>query len=357
MNLKVSVLYVILIAMPVLLEAQTARNPLNFEPAKVTLQKRLSSWKLAEEVFYRADGTPFDKRSHTYDENGRKITDVTLRRSADGKDWLTVMQREFRYEANTEIMTTKSGGADGQYTSKTETVSDAQGKPLYANTCSRDRDAGEWSGKPCLKSEWEYDAQGRVTACLKRYTNSESNNPDSRILYSYDEDGALSEEVFQSWNPQQEQWTNRGRYTYTNDSEQQKTAVSAIYVSDNWVFDGKTVYSYDPEGKLIRCDYYRDNTAKTFDAYSLYTYTEGDNRPLEVVRNEAHVSPNPVISSFELTVSDGLLGNTMWMFDVSGNQVKAIPVNNLKTQVEVYGLPSGVYVLKIGDVTTRIIVK
>jgi hypothetical protein len=356
MNLKISLLSVVIMTLPVCLQAQTARNPLNFEPAQVTLQQRLSSWKLSEENFYCADGTAFDKRTYLYDENGRKTADVTLRRDESDGGWRNTMLCEYRYDGEKEVVTVK---ADRQSASKTEITSDAEGKPVSSLTYQWNDLAEDWAATPTLRCEWAYK-NGLATACLKQHKNRETgdwNTSDARILYFYGETGALTEELYQSWNPEANQWTDCGKYTYINMGERQKTAASYINASGNWVSDGKTVYLYDEEGKIIRCDYYKKDTDEAYNAYSINTYSELAGIPKTIEANEVSVYPNPAVSSFELTVSSELTGNTAYLFDLSGEQVKSVPVSNLQTQIIVNGLPSGVYMLKIADISKRVIIK
>jgi len=357
MNLKISLFSIVIMSLPVCFQAQTARNPLNLETAQVTLQKRISSWKLSEENFYRADDTPFDKRSYLYDENGRKTADVTLRWSKTDNKWLNIMQCDYRYEAGKEVVISKSGT---QFLSKTETCFDAERKPLYALTFQWNKSTDSWSNHAYQRSEWVYNRNGLVTTCLKQHINNETNawnDFDTRILYAYDETGALMEELFQSWNPEVNQWINRGQYLYTNVNDKQKIASSFIYTSGNRVSDGKTVYLYDGEGNLTRCEYYLKDTDETLYTYSVNTYTEGECLPKFVELNSVNVYPNPVVSAFELTVSSDCFGKTLQMYDISGKQVLTLPVNSSKTQIDVSKLTSGVYILKIGDISKKIILQ
>jgi hypothetical protein len=357
MNLKISLLSIVLMAMPFFLDAQTARNPLNLEPARVTLQKRLSAWKLSNEVFYLSDGSRIDKRTVTYDENGRKKVDMIRSWNKNDDTWRNTLQSDYRYEAEKEVVITRSGGL---YQTKTETFFSTTGKPVYSLTYRWNNETDDWAIKPHLRCAWEYDSYGIVMICLKQSWNSDANkwsDYNIRILYSYNEAGALIEELFQTCNGESEQWINKGKYSYLTDNEQQKTAISFFFASGQWIFDGKTVYFYDNEGKIARCEYYNSSTGELFSAYSLITYSESIDFPVVVESQEVTVYPNPVVSTFELTVPDEYLGKTMQLFDMTGVQVKMMAVQNQKTQVDISGLSSGVYILRIGDITKKLIVK
>ena len=356
MNLKISLFSVIMLTLPICLQAQTARNPLNFEPAQVTLQQRLSSWKLSEEIFYHADGTQFDKRSYLYDENGRKTADVTFRWSEPDHIWQQTMACEYSYEAGWEVVINKSGQ---QYTSKTLIIPDAEGKPAHSLTFQWNELAADWQAQPYLRNEWAYN-DGIITTCLKQYKNNKTgdwNDFVTRILYTYNETGALTEELYQSWNDESNQWTNVGKYIYNNAGERQKTAASYFYASGDWVSDGKTVYTYDEEGKITRCEYYTKDTDNDLNAYSINTYSELKSVPKAIEANDVNVQPNPAVSSFEVVVPDEFIGKTIYLYDLSGELLRSIPVNDKKTQITTSGLPGGVYTLKIADVSKKVIIK
>jgi len=356
MNLKVILLAIIVGAVSVSSQAQTARNPLNFEPAQVTLQKYVLSKNLADELIYHADGRQIDKRSINYDNNGRKTKDVVLRWNETNKSWQNLMVSEFSYEEGKKIV---SNSSNRQNMSKTETVVDSNGKPVYSFTFSWDDGSDDWSVIPFMRCEWVYDTNGLATTYLKQYKNRKTNDWNAfseRILYIY-KAGDLVEELFQRWNNQQEQWINGGRYCYAKESDQKIVAFSSIYVSDEWLDDGKTVYLYDGEGKITRGEYYKNSTDATFDAYSLFFYSEVSDFAAATEPKELIVYPNPVVSSFELTVPDGYAGKIMYLFDLYGNQVKTLVVQNQKTSVDVSGLSGGIYILKIDELTQRLIIK
>lgn len=357
MKLKISLLFIVVVACLPYAGAQTACNPLNFEPARVPILKGLSSWKLSEEIYYRADDTPFEKRSYQYDENERQTAELTFRFEKDDRTWRQTVKSEYQYDEGKKIVMELSGQ---QWTSKTEIMADVDGKPCLSFAYAWNRYADDWSVNPYLKTEWTYNEQGQVTTCLKLHKNPTTNEWyefDIRISYDYDSDGALREELFQSWNNEQRQWINKGSYRYSTINKLQKEAVSSFFVNDNRVFDGKTVYFYDEEGKIARCEYYKYNTDKVLNAYSINTYTEMASQPETLESPEITVFPNPVVSSFTLTVPKEFVGKTMYLFDAWGKQAKMLPVADQTTQIDVANLTRGVYLLKIGELSNKIVLK
>ena len=360
MNTRISFLSIVFLTMSVYAGAQTARNPLNHEPARIALQKGISSWKLSGETFCHADGTHIDKRFYAYDESGRKISNTNQRWNKSDGAWHNSLKNDYAYEENKSITISSAGSLTGwQNTKKIESVYNSDRKHIYSLTYLWDNNIDDWSLEPELRCEWVYDVNGRAVEYLKKRIDKETNEwslLEARILYSYDEKGTLIEELYQSWDMYGESWISSGKYTYSKDSEMQEVAMSYFYASDKWIFDGKIVYLYDSEGKLIRSECYGNSQEGSLKAYSLYTYSE-NSCPVISETADINVYPNPVVSSFDLTVPEALVGKTANIFDVYGNFVKSVIVNSEKTQISVNGMSGGIYVLQIGDKTKKLVVK
>lgn len=361
MRLKFSLLYVALLAMSVHSGAQTARNPLNHEPARVKFQRSISSERLSEEVFYHADGSQFDKSSFVYDEDGRKKTEIFQRWNDDERTWQNVSQCNSVYEGNKEIAISSDWDmTTWKNASKVESVYDLKGNILYTLSYSWNDRADDWNTEPSMKNEWVYDENGRVTEYLKQSMNRETavwNDYHARILYTYDGDGELSEEVYMSWNPENKSWTDRGKYSYSKEDQIHRVATSYIYASGKWVYDGKIIHIYDQEEKVIRSEYYGNILDNSLKAYCIYTYSDKLDSPEVIVTGNISVYPNPVVSSFELTVPEMFVGKTADIFDIYGRPVKTILVNNEKMQIDATGLSSGIYILKVGDKNAKFVIR
>ena len=360
MNIKISLLSVVMLTMSVYAAAQTARNPLNHEPARVTLKKNPSSWKLTDETFYRADGTQFDKRTLVYDANGRLSGEITVSQSKSDESIQNTSKCDYFYNDNKSIAITAEKNMTGwQNISKVETISN-DGKSAYSLSYSWDNTNEDWKVDPSLKCTWIYDGNGRVSEYTKQPWNKEKNDwnePYARVLYSYDGDGDVSEEVYQQWNAGSSSWTNRGKYSYEKGDKNQKVAMSYFYASEKWTTDGKAIYSYDEDGKVARGDFYGDSNDAAQNAFCIYSYTEKSTCEVITEAEDINIYPNPAVTTFELTVPSTLIGKTANIFDVWGKQVKSVIVSNEKMQVDVSGLTEGVYVLHVGEKTKKLIVK
>jgi hypothetical protein len=361
MNLKMILLSVTMWAASVSVGAQNARNPLNHEPARVTLQSKSSAWKLSDETFYRADGVPFDRSSIVYDKNGRKASTLTQVRDRDEGRWQDATRKDYFYgEGNVNVVKSKTFADRWTNISKVENKLSATGNPLSSVSYTWSEENEDWALIPEFRCEWIYDRHDRVTTYMKQFSDKKTGEwlaPSIRIVYTYDQQGDLSEELFQTLNAETNAWTPQGKYVYSKEGGKQDVAQSFVFVSGEWINDGKTVYTCDNEGKIIRGDFYEAKADGVLKAFSVCTYSESVGCPEVVERGEINVYPSPVVSSFELTVPDGLTGKTMNLFDMSGRLVKSLLVKDTKMQVSIGGLTSGVYILQADDMTKKIVIK
>lgn len=362
MKFKISFLSVVMVLMSVNAGAQTARNPLNHEPMRMSQHQRiLTSERLSEDILYSADGSQLEKNSLIYNENGRKKTSLTQRWNDDDRQWQNVAQCEYTYDGDREIAITSTWSVSAWNSlSKVETVYSPEGRVLYALSYSWNDVSDDWNMNPSMKNEWVYDENGRMVESLKQTINKETNTwNDShvRILYAYNEDGVLNEETYQLWNPTSQTWVDKGRYTFFKEDEQHTVAMSSFYSAGKWINDGKIMHTYDKEGKVMRSEYYGDALDNSLKAYCIYAYTDNFISPEVIVSENISVHPNPVVSSFELTVPKSFVGKVAGIFDIYGKPVKSMVVNSEKMQVSASGLSSGVYVLKIDNKSAKFVVK
>lgn len=364
MRFKISLLSVFVVVMSMSVNAQTARNPLNHEPMRMSQhQSTVSSERLSEDVLYSADGSQMEKNSFVYNENGRKKMSLTQRWSDSDGMWQNVSQCEYAYDENREIAITSTWDVSAwKKSSKVETVFGPEGKALYALSYSWDRVSDDWDINPSVKNEWIYNENGQVVEDRKQTMNKDAgtwNDSHVRILYRYDGNGILNEEIYQVLNPENQAWVDKGRYTFSKKDELHKVATSYFSAVGKWIYDGKVMHVYNPEGQAIRSEYYGDTLDNSLKAYCVYTYTDKFGLPEEIVVTEERISvyPNPVVSSFELSVPVSLVGKTAGIFDIYGKPVKSVVVQNEKTQVNVSGLSGGIYVLKIDDKSAKFVIK
>jgi hypothetical protein len=178
----------------------------------------------------------------------------------------------------------------------------------------------------------------------------------TRILYLYDEQSNLREEVIQSYNS--ESWKNVGKYTYFyNEKQDEVTCMSYVVSGDNWIYDGKIVCYCDNDGDMARCEYYDNNVDGSLNAYCVYTYVNMEKAKSNMKDQDINIYPNPAVSYFDLVVPEELVGKTAFFFDVSGKQKKSVLISGTSMKVDVYGLSTGVYFMKVDTYTKKIFIK
>jgi len=354
--MKICLLVVAVMIGSVYADAQSAHNPLNRKPASLTLQKGISAKKPIDMTYYRADGTPFDKFSLTYDESGRRVEDLARRWNGA---WQDVSKYNYIYEEDKMTVVSSLWRAEKwSVASKTEYYYNSEGKKAYSLYYLWNNANEDWS-KPAIKEEWTYDKNGRMTEYQESHINTETmawNDCSARIIYSYDNEGNLSEELYKSVNMQNGLWADGGKCIYSANGKGEKTVASYNYIANKWLPDGKSVYIYDNEGNIIRSEH-SGSKDEAFSAYCIYTYSDAYFFAEEFTAGDINVYPNPVVSSFELTVPAALVGNTASLFDLSGQPVKSIAVSSETVRVDVSGLSKGVYFLKIADKTKTFVIK
>ena len=356
MKIKISLLSVVILTTSVFAGAQSVRNPLNYEPMRISIKKNPSSWKLVDETLYYADGAMLDKRSVSYSTSGGKTSEINQQWSAQENEWQSTSKTEFAKVGNKNIEITTDGVRNK---TKVETVCNTDGKPLWSLSYSWNKDNEDWFVDPSLKSEWAYDTNGNIAKYIKQRWNKEQNEwnePFAQITYSYNAAGEVTVELYRSWNKKSNSWIDAGKYVFSDIGKNQKSAKSYVYISDEWIPDGEIIYTYDEDGKISRGDYYRKSSQESLSVYSLYTYSENFTCEVIAETEEIDIYPNPAVSSFELTVSEILTGKTANIFDAWGQQVKSVIVKDVKTQVDINGLKSGVYVLRIGENSKKLVV-
>jgi hypothetical protein len=337
-------------------QAQSRYNPLNMEPANIRLSNGVSPKKLSGMTFYRPDGVQFERTYFVYDGNGRKISEQNQRRNVNDGVWMDVSECNYSYGENVSIAVSSVTAPNSrEIPSITETYCDSKGKKTYSLSYRRDKNTGNRAEYPAIKGNWNHDGNGRMTEYVKMYRNKDTgmwDTPVTRILYSYDEKGKLSEEVIQSRN-NAGSWTNEGKYAYAyHENAGEVVCTSYVASGDDWMYDGKIVCLYDEDGDMARCEYYG---RRSMSAYCVYTYPETEKAESAVSAYDVHVYPNPATSAFDLTAPEELVGRTAFLFDASGNLKKSVVINSTRMKINVSNLSSGIYFMKIDSLSKKIL--
>ncbi|MDR3308488.1 MAG: T9SS type A sorting domain-containing protein, partial [Tannerella sp.] len=273
-------------------------------------------------------------------------------------------------------------------------------KAIASTTCVLNSETQLFSAIPASNEQWRYDDKGRPAEYLKRTesvgTNIlEDNKPlkakeirdtcdnkrleskdiqDSeyfnvRILYSYSETGDIQEETY--FKRVNNSWQEEGQYTYSFINSHQQIANSYYYSVGQWKQDGKTINDYNSDGDLMRTEFYGRFSAINPQAYCVYLYASedanlaksyvDDNYGLTDQKEAGFASlkvyPNPASDFVNITIHKNLTGKTLSLYDSSGKQVETFNIAGTTSRLDLSKLPDGVYFMKAGETSRKIIIK
>lgn len=362
MNLKTNLLLLLMAFCIVGVQGQSFRNPLNNEPGSLKLTKGISSKILTNKTFYQSDSMQFDRYEYEYYDDGELKSELFRTWDKENNAWQDFTRESYVYEEQKVVMISEIWKAtEWENVSKTEQTLDESGQKQYSLSYSWDPLSDSWGNLSKSKDEWTYNENGLKKERQTILWNEETGAYDGlyiRILYTYDEKDRLSEEMIQAWDRKDSKWYETGKYVHSYDEENnQVISKSYVYSGGNWMTDGRIECAYDDEGDLNLCEYYGINANRPLDAYCVYEYSDKTGTLHIAESEEINVYPNPAISFFELSVSETLVGKEAYLFDVSGKQVKTIVLNEQKIRIDTSGLPVGIYFVKAGPETKKIILK
>jgi uncharacterized protein YkuJ len=342
------------------ISAQTSHNPLNSEPANVILHRGISSKKPVNMTYFRADGTVFEKSVYTYDRNGkRSAVEVTTRNTGSGSLRIDSKEEYIYSDKKMSVLKCMWNGNSWDSNSKTDYTYNDNGKKISSINYSWDNEIDTWATNPSVKKVWQYNDKGLEEQNSKYYFDNQSLLPDlpaTRISYSYDDKGNQIEELIEIYNSENKAWSAEGKYTYTyNLSGKEVVCNSFIVINGQWFNDLKIVCKYDEDGDLVRGEYYSGANLDNLTVYCEYEYVNKSSlNDKQIVIGLNHKTE---LSYFDLTVPDDLVGSTVFIYDTSGKLMQTETVNNTGMRVDVNGLPTGVYFVKAGSVSKKIVVK
>jgi len=250
---------------------------------------------------------------------------------------------------------------------------------------------GEWL--PTARMTWEYE-DGRLINDIYYYHGETDWMPLTRNDYTYNADGLCQQQLQSQW---EGTWIEsyKTEYEYDEAGNRVLQTSSTHYDLDDWLYIYQMQYSYDANGNVIAsADYYYNETDWELESSMTYVYdltvpveaTAGimmvwdEEMPIHnkllswqlraygdewtttlfysncVGLNENPESllqlwPNPASETIHI---DGLNAAEVQVYNALGQLVKRVQGSN---EINVSSLPEGMYFIKVGNNTRKIIVK
>lgn len=253
-----------------------------------------------------------------------------------------------------------------------------------------------------------------ITELTDLYIGGDETMPFMRRSFTYDESGKLQKVVYEdndNWGPGAATWVEsiKGDYSYDENGKliADSTFLNDIYGSGEWVYNEKHTYTYDKNGNMILHEYYSGNSSGTgwnlssfeeyeydtaksaaeyvypeshemiwprlesivnertkeishqlddsgemqlYDTYT-YEYAVPTNITEMIVSDPTLICPNPVKESFTLNLSDETF--PVYIYDAEGRL--KVMFSNAKGSLNVSELSSGIYLLKCGQHSTKLV--
>ena len=362
MKTNICLLSIALTAITLGSQAQGTRNMLNSRPASIRLHAGQSPKYLINSTYYTADSVMFDQYIYQYGENGKMSTELYQSWNGKNSSWRDNSKTTYTYGDNSMSYTYSTWSTDEwRNASKTEYTYNTAGKKTSSLYYKWDAASEQWANQPYIKDSWVYDGNNRITSFTEQYRNTEANDwnaPSVQILYSYDENGKLTEELLQTRNSGTAAWENDGKYEYIYDEDNNTvTCMSYIPLKGNWIYDGKIICIYDKDNDMERCEYYSNDINASMMAYCVYNYSESMGTAKVADNAEISVYPNPAVTTFELSVPESLVGKNIQIFDAAGKLTRTHTVSDTKTTLSATDMSAGMYFIRIGNATRKLIVR
>ena len=311
-------------------------------------------------MWMESDGESGMKSEFTYDENSWLSKEMEYE-LMDG-DWELIGRYTYEYDADGHMVL--SEGYEFQ---------------------------GEWL--PTARMTWEYE-DGRLINDIYYYHGETDWMPLTRNDYTYNADGLCQQQLQSQW---EGTWTEsyKTEYEYDEAGNRVLQTSSTHYDLDDWLYIYQMQYSYDANGNVIAYgDYYYNESDWELESSMTYVYdltvpveaTAGimmvwdEEMPIHnkllswqlraygdewtttlfysncVGLNENPVSllqlwPNPASETIHI---DGLNAAEVQVYNALGQLVKRVQGSN---EINVSSLPEGMYFIKVGNNTRKIIVK
>jgi hypothetical protein len=184
-------------------------------------------------------------------------------------------------------------------------------------------------------------------------STSEEWENNQQFIYTYNEEGLMSNYICFSWNNSVNNWVNLYKYEYAYGIEDVTTRYTWNADTENWVAITIINYSFNENGNLIGTLYKNWNTQLNDWVYFIrydYFWSEIEGIEDKDVSEAVTIFPNPAKGTIYITGNNYIKSPVQFkIFNLNGQLVYSNTLNSLNTEFSITlpQLPADLYLLKI----------
>jgi hypothetical protein len=308
------------------------------------------------------------KTSYIYDMQKNVSTELSQEWDANTSSWVNTNQVLYTYNANNyRTTTTNQIWQSGAWVNNNRYIYnfDANNRASLDVYQSWNTGTNVWDS--IVRNLYTYNAKNLADSALTQYWNGTTKVWISYILITktYDGNNNLISNLSQSFDITTNAWKNSTSNTYNYDANKNKLTDwhKTWNAGGTWDNTELDTYTYDSDNNIVS-ELYQDwsllnkNWLNTDSAHYYYTKKNGPNTGIATIyksENNLNIYPNPasqfVNINFNAAVSDHLtliniLGEVVYSQNYIANQ-----------SIDLTGFTKGIYIVKVGNQTQKLIIE
>lgn len=273
----------------------------------------------------------------TYDANGNKTSNSEYSWNPNSEEWDSFYKSEWSYDDSNRIISDARYSWDYQKeswsgNSKTEKVFDDSSRVICDTRYFWDYENENWYGN--RKTETTYDTNGNKTSQALIYWNVDANKwiPDYKDEYYFNNVNERTKHIYYKWNQLSELWDVEfviydTKYNYLLDDSNNLILYESIQWDENLLI-----------WRAIEKNYFY---------YSTHQMNPTAIRAITSEMECVSVYPNPFRDI--LVIETNVKELELFITDISGGKIINRQLHNLRNEINLSDLNSGLYVISLND--------
>jgi len=224
----------------------------NYQSLKSTSQyEELDSLVRSTYLIEKEDWLNKDKREYVYENKGKKLTEYWYTWDTNNNMWANLRRHIYEYD------------------DKGNKIEEIQGlwQPEIA----------EWGQG--YKEEWAYNSSGLLTLNAKYYRNTTNEiwEGDTKVQYTYDEQGNTLEYISSEWNDSDKAFRSDTKETWVYSAGILIKYTSSLWSNtlQTWIETNFSDYLYNDKGLKVKSEYFRISKSDTLNkSFADWVYNE-----------------------------------------------------------------------------------